>query len=65
MYDTVCNEETRVLQQVTVEDIEEMTKAFDVWMDKNVSDRKEYIEDNLYRYLPLESSNSGVEFVTW
>lgn len=61
MYDTVCNEETRVLQQVTVEDIEEMTKAFDVWMDKNVSDRKEYIEDNLYRYLiepPIEDITS-------
>ena len=47
MADTVCNESTRILQQVTVEDIDEMAKAFDVWMDKNVSDRKEYIEENL------------------
>ena len=51
MYDTVCNKETRVLQQVKVEDVEEMINAFDVWMDKNVTSRKEYIEKNLHKYL--------------
>ena len=57
MYDTVCNPETRVLQKVTVEDIEKMIDSFDVWMDRNISDRKEYIENNLHKYLvepPIE-----------
>ena len=57
MYDTVCNPETRVLQKVTVEDIEKMIDSFNVWMDRNISDRKEYIENNLHKYLvepPIE-----------
>lgn len=51
MYDTVCNPKTRVLQQVTVSDIEQMAKSFEVWMDKEVDGRKDIIETNLYKYL--------------
>ena len=57
MAHTVCNPETRVLQKVTVEDISEMEKSFEVWMDKKVEDRKEYIVNNLHKYLiepPIE-----------
>lgn len=51
MYDTVCNPKTRALQQVTVSDIEQMAKSFEVWMDKEIDGRKEIIETNLYKYL--------------
>ena len=51
MYDTVCNPETRVLQKVTVEDVEKMSLAFSKWMDEEVDERKQYIESNLHKYL--------------
>lgn len=57
MAHTVCNPETRVLQKVTVEDIVEMEKSFETWMATKVDERKEYIVNNLHRYLiepPIE-----------
>src|SRR5699024_6526034 len=39
------------------EDIKEMEKSFEKWMDTKVDERKEYIENNLHRYLidaPIE-----------
>ena len=57
MAQTVCNPTARVIQQVTVEDIKEMEKSFEKWMDTKVDERKEYIENNLHRYLidtPIE-----------
>ena len=57
MAQTVCNPTTRIIQQVTVEDIKEMEKSFEKWMDTKVDERKEYIENNLHRYLidaPIE-----------
>ena len=57
MAQTVCNPTTRIIQQVTVEDIKEMEKSFEKWMDAKVDERKEYIENNLHRYLidaPIE-----------
>jgi len=57
MSHTVCNPETRILQQVTVEDVEAMIGAFTIWLDTKVDERKEYIGDNLHSYLvdpPIE-----------
>lgn len=51
MAETVCNPETRILQQVKVSDIKKMKEMFDVWMNEDVSERKEYITNNLNRYL--------------
>lgn len=51
MYETCCNPETRILQKVTVSDIEEMMKSFEIWMDEDVKYRKEIIQDNLNKYL--------------
>ena len=51
MYNTVCNPETRMIQQVTVSDIEQMSKTFKVWMDTEVTDRKEIIENKLNKYV--------------
>lgn len=57
MAQTVCNPKTRVLQRVTVEDISKMENSFEVWLDKKVEERKDYIVNNLHRYLiepPIE-----------
>ena len=44
------NPETRILIKVKVEDIEEMKESFNIWMsDSGLSDRKKYIEENLYK----------------
>lgn len=51
MYHTVCNTETRILQQVTVDDIAKMEETFKIWMDTEVLDRKDIIEDKLGDYL--------------
>ena len=50
MRETAMNPETRILIKVKVEDVEEMQEAFNVWMsDSGLSDRKKYIEENLYK----------------
>ena len=50
MRETAMNPETRTLIQVKVEDVEEMQKAFEIWMsDTGLSDRKQYIEENLHK----------------
>lgn len=54
MSESAMNPETRNLIQVKIEDIEKMNKSFEVWMDKDVSQRKEYIENNLDRYIVLD-----------
>lgn len=51
MSETVCNPETRVLQRVKVEDIEKMNEKFKIWMDDDVTGRKEIITNNLNKYL--------------
>lgn len=48
---TAMNPETRVLKQVTVEDVQAMNEAFRVWLDEDVTDRKKEISENLYKYL--------------
>ena len=50
MRETAMNPETRNLLRVKVEDVESMMKAFETWMsDAGLSDRKEYIENNLHK----------------
>lgn len=51
MAESAMNPETRNLIQVTIDDVQKMQEAFEVWMDTNPSKRKEYIEGNLDRYI--------------
>lgn len=51
MHETVMNPETRVLQQVTIGDVEKMERIFEIWMNDDVADRKEYIAEKLHEYL--------------
>lgn len=57
MAHTVCNPKTRVLQKVTVSDIQKMEESFETWMATQVNNRKAYIQENLHKYLiepPIE-----------
>lgn len=51
MYNTALNPETRQMIKVTVDDVEKMIDKFDMWMDENVDRRKEFIINNLYKYM--------------
>ena len=51
MSDTAMNPETRKLIQVKVDDVEEMTKSLDDWMGTDHSNRRNYISENLYKYV--------------
>lgn len=48
---TAMDKETRILDRVTVGDAEEMVKAVEVFMGVEVKERKEYIEENLHKYI--------------
>ena len=54
MYNTALNPETRQIVKVTVTDVEEMIKKFELWMSDEVEPRKEVIENNLHKYLSDE-----------
>ena len=47
---TTMNPETRVIERVVVEDVERMAKSFEKWFATEVTERKEYIEENLHKY---------------
>ena len=51
MYNTALNPETRQMIKVTVEDVEKMIDKFDMWMDEDVTRRKEFIINNLHSYM--------------
>lgn len=51
MAETGVNPETRNVQQVTVENVEEMIRTFEIWMGQDVTDRKAIIESNLDKYI--------------
>ena len=51
MYNTALNPETRQMMKVKIEDVEEMINKFELWMSDEVAPRKEFIENNLHRYL--------------
>lgn len=48
---TTMNPQTRVIERVIVEDVEKMSKSFEKWFSVSVDERKQYIEENLYRYV--------------
>ena len=49
MAETVMNPETRTLKQITMEDIEEVSKTFNDLMGQAVTPRKKFIEENAWR----------------
>lgn len=49
MAETVMNEETRTLKQITMEDMAEVSKAFMNLMGEAVGPRKKFIEENAWR----------------
>jgi DNA gyrase subunit B len=48
---TAMDPSTRILERITVEDAEEMVKAVDDFMGTEITNRKKYIEENLYKYI--------------
>jgi DNA gyrase subunit B len=48
---TAMDPTTRYLKRITVGDAEEMAKAVEMFMGTEVKDRKEYIEENLHKYI--------------
>lgn len=54
MYNTALNPETRQIIKVDVTDVEKMVDKFELWMSDEVAPRKEFIENNLHRYLSDE-----------
>ena len=50
MAETGVNPDTRNIVKVTVEDIKEMEKQFDIWLGNDVIPRKEIIESELNKY---------------
>lgn len=51
MSETAMNPETRILTLVKIGDVEKMIKSFDDFMGDDVTNRKEYITNNLDKYL--------------
>lgn len=51
MNETAMDPETRNLVRVTVDNAEEMVKTLETWMATAVDGRKEYISENLYKYV--------------
>ena len=51
MWETTMNPETRRLIQVTMEDVEEMQKYFDLFLGDDLQGRKDYIETHLHEYI--------------
>lgn len=51
MWQTTMNPETRKLIQVMPEDAKETLATFDLFMGDNLDGRKQYIEENLYKYI--------------
>lgn len=56
MWDTTMNPETRKLIKICPEDAEAMKNSFDLFLGDNLAGRKEFIEDNLHKYIaePLD-----------
>ena len=51
MWETTMNPKTRRLIQVTMEDVEEMQKCFDLFLGDDLQGRKDYIETHLHEYI--------------
>lgn len=48
---TAMDPKTRILERVTVENAEEMIKSVETFMGIEINERKQYIEENLYKYI--------------
>ena len=48
---TTMNPKTRVIERVVVEDVKKMAETFEKWFATDVADRKQYIEENLHKYV--------------
>lgn len=51
MYNTALNPDTRKMIKVTIGDVEKMIEKFNVWMDEDVTLRKEFIQNHLHEYI--------------
>ncbi|MCR4362034.1 toprim domain-containing protein [Bacillus subtilis] len=51
MWETTMNPATRKLVQVMPDDAQETLKAFDMFMGDNLEARKDFIAENLYKYI--------------
>jgi len=51
MWDTTMNPETRRLIQIKPDNFEETMKTFELFLGDNLEGRKEYIENNLHKYI--------------
>ncbi|UUV46019.1 DNA gyrase subunit B [Bacillus phage vB_BanS-Thrax1] len=51
MWDTTMNPETRRLIQIKPDNFEETMKTFELFLGDNLEGRKEYIENNLHKYV--------------
>ena len=51
MWETTMNPETRRLIQVTMEDAEQYSEMFDMFLGDNLEGRKEYISENIHEYV--------------
>lgn len=51
MYNTALNPETRQMIRVTVDDVERMIEKFNMWMDDDVKERKDFIVKHLSEYI--------------
>ncbi|GCD11766.1 toprim domain-containing protein [Clostridium tagluense] len=51
MYNTALNPETRVMTKVTIGSVEKMIENFEIWMDDDVTRRREFIMEHLHEYI--------------
>jgi DNA gyrase subunit B len=51
MSKTAMNPKTRYLVKVTIKDVLRAKESLEMWMGNDVNDRKEYISENLYKYV--------------
>ena len=51
MSETAMDPETRNLVRVTVDDAKEMTNSLDDWMGTDHTNRRDFISENLYKYV--------------
>ena len=49
--ETALHPETRKLIEVNVDDAEKMIDSLETWMGTNIDERKDFISNNLYKYI--------------
>ena len=51
MYNTALDPNNRQMIRVTIGNVEEMVKKFEIWMGTDVAKRKEFIQNHLHEYI--------------